>query len=291
MLLYFHKDPLCNFGDDLNPWLWPKIFPGLFTGELYHDPKRRMQFSITDPLFIGIGTLLNTHVPQENSKIVFGSGVGYGVPPQLDERWEIICVRGPLTACKLGLPDDKAIVDPAILAPDYVQSRDFGSGYAKMESLAYMPHCGSARNADWVRLCHDAGIRYIDPQWPVEQVISAISCTSTLLTEALHGAILAEAFRIPWVPIRTSNTVLDFKWNDWCQSMGVDYRPQTLPALWPPKDLLGHMRGYLKEKMIVNHLKRLMKSHQSFAGKDRIFYDRKQRLIEKIETYRRARSM
>lgn len=78
MLLYFHKDPLGNFGDDLNPWLWPRIFPQTFSGEVFHDPALRQSVPDGETLFPGIGTLLN-----------FGSNTGYGTPPTIDDRLEI----------------------------------------------------------------------------------------------------------------------------------------------------------------------------------------------------------
>ena len=30
MKLYYYKAPLGNFGDDLNPWLWPRLLPDIF---------------------------------------------------------------------------------------------------------------------------------------------------------------------------------------------------------------------------------------------------------------------
>jgi succinoglycan biosynthesis protein ExoV len=283
MLLYFHKDPLGNFGDDLNPWLWPKVFPGLFAGEVYHDPKLRAPFEQTAPLFVGIGTLLNAHVPVGNPKIVFGAGVGYGDMPHIDERWQFAFVRGPLTAQRLGLPADKAITDPAVLAANYAEAAATGGA----QSLAYMPHCASARHADWAELCDEAGLRFIDPRWPVERVLRALRQTSTLITEALHGAILAEAFRIPWAPVKSSPTVLDFKWLDWCQSIGLDYAPEPLPTLWRPAGTaLGRLRFVLKRSAARNALKRLARKHRSQLADEARFAAVKGRLNERVERFR-----
>jgi succinoglycan biosynthesis protein ExoV len=68
----------------------------------------------------------------------------------------------------------------------------------------------------------------VDPCWPVEQVLAAIGQTKVLLAEAMHGAIVADALGIPWIPIITSPRILTFKWRDWCSSLGLDYRPHYL---------------------------------------------------------------
>lgn len=63
MDLFFYQDPLGNFGDDLNPYLWRQLLPELW------DPQDGI-------LFVGIGTLLNQHLPPFVPKVIFGAGVG-----------------------------------------------------------------------------------------------------------------------------------------------------------------------------------------------------------------------
>jgi succinoglycan biosynthesis protein ExoV len=280
LLIYYYKDPLGNFGDDLNSWLWPKVFPGLFSGEVHPDPQRRRPLSRESVLFVGIGTLINEQVPRENRKIVFGSGVGYGDPPKIDGNWDFAFVRGPRTARILGLPDSKAIIDPAILAADYVPMDS-----AVHRSLAYMPHHISARTINWSGICSDIGLRFIDPQWPVDKVLSELRSTSTLLTEALHGAILAEAFRIPWVPVNTSPTILEFKWLDWSDSIGLKYEPARLPTLWKPRGTLGRLRHSIKTVLVRRGLEKIMKNHRPQLSDDRRFSAVKERLLEEIEKF------
>src|SRR5438128_430823 len=105
MKLYFYKHPHNNFGDDLNAWLWDIFLPGLNQATI-----------APETMFIGIGTLLNSSIPDANEYAIFGTGVGYGKGlPQLDERWKFYCVRGPLSAQTLGLSPDLAVTDPGIL--------------------------------------------------------------------------------------------------------------------------------------------------------------------------------
>src|SRR5437764_1474487 len=103
MKLLYWKEPTGNFGDDLNPILWPRLLPGVL------DDDGRC-------LFVGIGTLLTNALPKEPLKVVFGSGAWLGRPlPTLDGTYRISFVRGPLTAEVLGLDRSAAITDPAVL--------------------------------------------------------------------------------------------------------------------------------------------------------------------------------
>lgn len=226
MLLYYHRDPKGNFGDDLNPWLWGRLLPGFFHGGFPHEPKLRDGSADGETLFVGIGTLLNRNIPERASKIVFGTGAGYGPPPAVNGSWDISCVRGPLTAAMLGLDRSLAVTDPGIL----VRAIDIQRG-PTICRMSYMPHCSSARRADWSKICEQVGIGFIDPRWPVERVLRGICSTEVLITEAMHGAIVADALRTPWLPVATRST-LELKWHDWCQSLGLEYKPVRMPALW-----------------------------------------------------------
>jgi hypothetical protein len=75
--------------------------------------------------------------------------------------------------------------------------------------------------------CDDAGIHVIDPRLTVEQVMTQISHSGLLLTEALHGAVCANAIRVPWVSICASHAH-DFKWYDWCASLDMVWNPISM---------------------------------------------------------------
>lgn len=224
-LFYYQRgDRQPNFGDELNPWLWPKLRPDLFS--------QKGQGQADSAIFVGTGTLLNDRLPERvgaNSRlIVFSTGAGYEQPlKQIPDRWQICCVRGPLSARKLGLPPEKAITDGGILIARV--SAPSGS----RQGCSFMPHIHSAAPAaeSWQRICLQANIRYIDPRWPIEKVLQAIGTSELLLAEAMHGAIAADALRVPWMPVITTPRIYPFKWQDWCASMNVPYRPYRLPTL------------------------------------------------------------
>jgi succinoglycan biosynthesis protein ExoV len=198
-----------NFGDDLNPWLWNQLLPNVF------DDNDRT-------LFVGIGTLINHRLPTTAQKLVFGSGVGYGNLPQIDHTWKPYFVRGKLSAQKLGLDIDMGLTDPAILV-----SKVWTGSEQKAFKWAYMPHYHEHifNGLVWQEICESVGIHYISPTAPIEQVLSEISCAETLLAEAMHGAIIADALRVPWVAVRTKPDILEFKWSDWLSTVDIPYKP------------------------------------------------------------------
>jgi succinoglycan biosynthesis protein ExoV len=220
MKLYYYegRNGITNFGDELNHYVWPRFLPGIFDDQA--DGRQ----------FVGIGTMLNGRVPPAPRTIVFGSGVGYGEPPA-SRKWVIHCVRGPLSAQALELPASAAVTDPAILIDGFAASLPAPSARTR---YAFMPHW-QTEVADWAPLCEAIGFGFIDPRWDPARVLTALRGTEILLTEAMHGAIVADALRIPWIAIRTRPSINTFKWEDWCRSMELTYSPASLPTIWPKR--------------------------------------------------------
>lgn len=252
-----------NFGDDLNPWIWDRVLPNIFD----HNART---------LFVGIGTLLNDTLPRARKTVVFGSGVGYGRGlPEVDpSTWKIYCLRGPLSARALGLPHSLAVTDSAALVrhmPDLPAPQ-------ALAKAAYLPHRLVA-HAGWNDICAEAGLAYIDPRWPVERVLAAIRGTDVLLTGALHGAIVADALGVPWIPVQARPIIYPFKWDDWCASIGLTYEPNRTVPLWPLSknaSICERIRHHLKWRLVARELARIAKtvkpslSHRSAALVDEL---------------------
>jgi succinoglycan biosynthesis protein ExoV len=197
-----------------------------------------------EEIFLGIGTLINKNVPMYCKKLVFGSGVGYGNAPVIDNKWQIPCVRGPLTADTLGLDYERAITDAAGLVPlALIEHR-----HTINSSMSFMPHHKTARLINWAEICSFTNIHYIDPSKNVEQVIRDILSTDILITEALHGAVVADALRIPWIPVIFFNYIYEFKWWDWCKSLNLMYEP--IKFNWH-QDRLSHIRNSDAQKYLL----------------------------------------
>jgi succinoglycan biosynthesis protein ExoV len=76
-----------------------------------------------------------------------------------------------------------------------------------------------------------ANIRYIDPLAPVPEICAQLARSSLVIAEAMHGAIVADAFRVPWIPASTSGRFNLFKWQDWAMSLGMSPVVHALPRI------------------------------------------------------------
>ncbi|WP_158922319.1 polysaccharide pyruvyl transferase family protein [Acidisphaera sp. S103] len=213
MILYRWRGVSTNFGDELNTVLWPRLLPGFFDD----NPAFR---------FLGIGSVLDQRHSSQAVKLVAGSGYGgYEGKPTLDENWIIHWIRGPRTAAMLDLPQALALGDPAVLVP-----KALGLPPAGGPDIGFMPHFESAARGAWRQAAEQAGVRLIDPRDPPLTILRAIGRCKLLLSEALHGVIVADALRVPWIAIRPLARVHRAKWLDWADTMDLRPRFGRLPA-------------------------------------------------------------
>jgi succinoglycan biosynthesis protein ExoV len=213
VILYRWQGASSNFGDELNTVLWPRLLPDFFDCD-------------STVRFLGIGSILDQRHPPQAIKLVAGAGYGgYERKPHLDETWTIHWVRGPRTAATLGLPPRLALGDPAALVPGAIDVPTVDG-----HDIGFMPHFESAAQGAWRAAAELAGVRLIDPRDPPLVVLQAIGCCKLLLSEALHGVIVADALRVPWIAIRPRARVHRPKWLDWADTMDLRPRFQPLPA-------------------------------------------------------------
>ncbi len=286
MLLHYYN-ALPNFGDRLNPWLWPQLLPGCFDAD-------------KSTVFLGIGTILQDTLPDAERYIVLGSGTGYGRPPPLDERWRFYAVRGPLTAELLSLPNEIAVTDSAYLLHQVALPNP-----ASGPSIGFMPHWRSLRRIPWRAICEWSGLRFINPMWSVERTLAELRGCDVVVAEAMHGAITADLLRIPWFPVRLGSHFLDFKWRDWLASIEVDCNALPLTPMDPwcehqPRDTrlakaarqtVNVVSYYVRSIPLVSELRTLrraleQKQRQPFLSSDRVFADRTSTLAARLDAIR-----
>lgn len=224
MRLTYFRSGSPNFGDDLNAELWPKLASGLFDD----DPASA---------FVGIGTIIGMPVGEAQDLHVFSSGAGYDPPRRWAGRqvtyW---CVRGPISAQLLGLAPEVALTDGAILTP-------LVTGFPPVAGdgvrTVMIPHFETIQRGGWPEVARLTGYDLVDPRDSPASVIARIANARLVLTESLHGAILADTYGIPWIAFCTSKNFSSTKWADWRMSLGEQF------SFWvvPPPDA-AHVLAY-----------------------------------------------
>lgn len=236
MSLIYYKSKKGNFGDDLNPWLWPKIF----------KPFRE------NVAFLGIGSILH----QENAlikqidpsaqKVVFGTGIRpTNSVFQIDDTWDVRFLRGPLSTRMLG-NKHKYISDAAYALCCLDQYKGLVTNEKKY-NVSLMPYYKSCDFFDWSNICKDMGIHYISPlsENGVEHTLNEIASSKVLITEAMHGAILSDALRVPWhrfilsTPHVEGSGVSEFKWMDWLFSIDLNTIKRTNFEMYSRKNFVN----------------------------------------------------
>ncbi len=214
MKIYFFDSLEGNFGDDLNRWLWSDLLGDL---DQYTDAAT----------LVGIGTYLNNEVPDTPHKLVFGTGVGYSPLPKglHDKSWKIFAVRGPLSAKAAGLEAEDYITDSAIMVREVIDKSVIRNGNG---NIVFMPHISAAKNGSWGKICERCGIKYLDPRQDAKYLVREIMGAKLVIADAMHAAIIADTYRVPWIPVVTSNEISTMKWYDWTQSMSVSYIPYVV---------------------------------------------------------------
>ena len=238
MTLYYYKAKGGNFGDDLNELLWSRLLPEL----LASDDKR---------VLVGIGSIFDTRLESiKGCKIIFGTGINSQKKlPVLDSSYDIRFMRGPISAHALGR--NYPWISDAALA---IRLLDWPV-VKPIHDVGFMPHFLTVPYVNWPQLCDSLGFHYISPQAPVEHTLVELRSCRSVITEAMHGAIVCDTFRIPWVRVAINawqKEDFDFsalKWLDWGLSVGADVTPVYLEPLhsWGRRMLFNPVR--LKDRI------------------------------------------
>lgn len=238
-LIYFRDLHHGNFGDDFNAWMWPKLLDNFF------DENE-------DIIFVGIGSIIGKKRPDHldyepgQKKVVFGSGyvAGYHDKPDLlDGSWDVFFVRGPRTARAFGLNENLAIGDSAILLRSLIDC----SGPSATGPIGYVPHWESMERGNWENVCEKAGLKLIDPRGTVDEVLKQLKACRLVVTEAMHGAIVSDALRIPWIAVEPHEKKHKEKWFDWAEALKI-----TLYCYYLPPSTINEFRTKIRHKKVLH---------------------------------------
>jgi len=195
-----------NFGDHLSSIIVNKILGD--NGHMLEEETAE-----TKKLF-AVGSVLHF---AKDGDVVWGSGVNGKIvsSEHTFKNLDVRAVRGPLTRDFLmqrGIKVPEVYGDPALLLPTIFPDR-----FVKTHEKPYVI----------VPNLHDLGIA-VKNKW--NHIISPLSSWNKCITEilkarlviasSLHGIIIAEAFGIPAIYIRITETENLFKYNDYTMGTG-----------------------------------------------------------------------
>lgn len=198
-----------------------------------------------------IGSVLGMKVLQwlDGPLDVWGCGwKGDALPADVMNRAVFHAVRGPRTLAGLGLLPDTPLGDPALLLPQlclrqarhhhrtlfiphifHMDGPDAGrwrrnTGCDEVLSIrvvsAWPPRGSIALRdlADLLRTQIRLGVVPHTAWWTVDRIIGA----DFVLTGSLHGAVLAQAYGIPWAAYDHGLGGVPEKWLDWAEYLDVN---------------------------------------------------------------------
>jgi len=275
----FEKNGSRNFGDDINPFL----LTNLFDSSIIKSER---------VVIVGIGTLLNkenvAHLAHFERKVVFSSGAGYGdFDCEFDESWDFICVRGPNTRAQLKLEDkvEHDDCDGAILISNFYPP----CVKSKRKGIVFIPHHYTNKIAGkgLQTICSQLGWIYLSPEVELETFIKTVQNAELTICEAMHGAILSDTLRVPWIPLDFLHHY-KFKWEDWFLSINLDYEINYIATKFNDrrnsilKLLLCFPLISKKLNQVRDRLTEIKDNSKSFLSSDELILQRKKVLMEKV---------
>jgi succinoglycan biosynthesis protein ExoV len=287
MDLCYFKSEERNFGDDLNPYILEHFIPNY--KDQYEDIVIYFIGTILFDGFVGEKKIKDF---AEKRKVILGSGVRFiNNPPYMDATWDVRFLRGPLSSLALTNNCNTYITDPAYLVRELPVFTELPK--IKKHKISLMPHFLSLDKIDWKKLCDKYEINFIIPsEKNVDFILSEIAQSDVLITEAMHGAIIADAFRVPWKRFKwfshvyESEMVSEFKWSDWLFSMNLKHSFYSLPYNKVVKEIDKRFNvpfmKYIRNKDADKSFENLIKDGTYQLSADKILDEKMNRLNEEM---------
>jgi len=189
-----------NFGDLLGP---------LIVDEIVGTPAPP---PVADRRLLTVGSIL--HLARD-SDVVWGTGRNGKIPrvQHRARRLDVRAVRGPLTRRFLegmGVSVPAIYGDPALLLPSL--RPDLFSQLRNSDQILLAPNM----NDSWPQI---PGTVRLDPKQPLPECLTLVSSSQIVIASSLHALILADALRIPAIPV-LSEAEPRFKYMDYYLGTG-----------------------------------------------------------------------
>lgn len=207
-----------NWGDDLNEYL----FTALTQKKISFVPFDKLYFFPNVERYSLIGSIIGDF--NLDNTIIYGSGAITSNPELKGRPKKVLSVRGPLSRevlLKNGVQCPAIYGDPALLVP-FIYSPQT----KKENKIGVIPHYRTLKS-NWIELLEKENeVLIIDmskyKKWT--DIIDSIASCKIILSESLHGLIIAESYEIPslWVEFipHSYSWEWEFKFIDFYKSIG-----------------------------------------------------------------------
>ena len=217
---YFNKgDSFQNFGDFLPPLMAKEL---LLQAKVEADIYRLVGSVIEEGW---IRRDLRHTIGTEAGRVAFwGCGMrsADALSPEVRAKSLFFGVRGPLTRDALGLPDGTPLGDPGLLAPLFHQPSPAPETLGRAICI---PHIHDTRGDDELLGLSGAEVLVRPSVAGTEDglrgILDKIASASFVLSNSLHGAIIAAAYRRPFAYWKNGHLDVPFKWDDFSGSAGI----------------------------------------------------------------------
>lgn len=212
----FWWDKRTNFGDAIGPWIVART-----TGKV---PVNTRGTGLGQPSLMSVGSILG-QIEREDTQ-VWGTGL---IEPLQGSRLtklksmnqpEVFAVRGKLTreelVSKAGWTVPEVYGDPGLLLPRFI---DRSAGIASEGRVAVVPHYA---HVDSFQPSAGEHVHFVDVEQGLERVVREIAAAEAVVSTSLHGLIIAQAYEVPWVWLRITDSPLmgdDFKFEDFFSTL------------------------------------------------------------------------
>lgn len=214
-----HPEKIGNFGDYLSRILLDKVlaYP-VIEADVYHFVGSVIREDILRHSLLSVG------IGDGSGRVaLWGCGMRQSadVSPWLLDHCIFRGVRGPLSRDALRLPSDTVLGDPGLLLPLFAPREGFE---IHGRSLCLLHHsdpieAATARKRTGADLVRRATI----PATPegFQDLLACIAGARFVLAGALHGAIAAFAYGVPFAYLNIGYVDCPFKWRDFAASIGI----------------------------------------------------------------------
>ncbi len=261
-----------NWGDELNYYFLQNILN-----------KRLVEYKGTNTTnYSFIGSILNNRYINEHT-VIWGAGVQDITEPIKVKPKKVCAVRGPLTRKYLmsnGIKCPEIYGDPSLLLPYY-----YYPAIEKKYKIGFIPHWSSITDGKSIEFASKPGVHMIKmsgyTNW--KYVINEILACECVVSESLHGIIIAEAYGIPniWADV-TLNGRYDIKFHDFFQSIKQDRKsPISITRSTKLDDITKELSHYKKGN--IPDLEKLISACPVGIKDENFLWRVKNKIIEKTK--------